>query len=100
MKYENTEWAIQEPVVEADEEDDRLVFQTKRHRWTMPVEKESDDYQDVIELHAKYWHPGTVITISVPTCPECEQEAPWGPDIGMDCDCGFNWRKWWEEEYA
>ena len=76
------------------------IFNTVKHRWSMPIDKEGYDYSEVIELDAKYWHPGTIITISVPECPECGDEAHWGPDIGSNCDCGFNWKSWWEKQYG
>ena len=109
MDYSETLWATQEPVVDVDEDydytdddliNDNYIFITEKHRWTLPIEKEGDDYLDKVEFYAKDWHPGTIITINVPECPRCGDEAPWGPDIGMNCDCGFDWKEWWEKKYA
>ena len=36
---------------------------------------------------------GTVITVSVPVCPECDSDAEL-------CCCGFDWHEWAEVEFS
>ena len=54
---------------------------------------QDEDFSEPIELALEQFPPGTKITITVPCCPDCEE-------IQETCDCGFDWKKWAEEQYS
>lgn len=56
-------------------------------------DKQDDNFGEDIKLTLEGFPPGTKISITVPCCPEC------GVQSDM-CDCGFDWKKWAEEQYS
>lgn len=60
-------------------------------------DRESDSLPQLL-IDAKRWPPGTKIKIEVPCCPECGLDAEFKNESG-NCECGFNWVEWVEEQY-
>ena len=53
-----------------------------------------------LKLKADSYPPGTVLTLSVPTCPTCGTSAAEPHFRGLrDCECGFNWSEWADAKY-
>lgn len=79
-----------------------------RPRWMTSYPKEGDEEDgEVLELKidARRVPPGTRVTIEIPCCPECGEVADMREPKGRarkwpNCQCGFSWSKWAQEEYA
>lgn len=56
-------------------------------------DKEGEENSDDIVLDPKTFPPGTRVTVSFPTCPECSE-------IQETCECGFDWDKWVLDTYS
>jgi len=53
---------------------------------------ESEDRDDIV-LSPVHFPAGTRVTIEVPVCPECDEEAEC-------CSCGFDWDAWIIDTYS
>jgi hypothetical protein len=60
-----------------------------------------------LTLDARFFPPGTVVSIEEPTCPKCEetrepniQKGKYHPGFAAKCRCGFNWDDWTGNEYS
>lgn len=70
--------------------------------------KGDKDWVDVLELDARHFPPGTIVTIQEPECPECgtRRDVSVNPEslgeviIEAKCDCGFDWEAWTQGEYS
>lgn len=54
---------------------------------------DSDTSRGPIALDPKAFPPGTKVTVEIPVCPECDCHPE-------NCQCGFDWKQWAEEQYA
>lgn len=59
-------------------------------------DRDSSDLKEVV-LGCGHFPAGTIVTVSVPVCPKCHQDADMCTD---DEACDFDWRIWAEEQYA
>lgn len=55
--------------------------------------------EEVIVFDVKRWPVGTKIQVQVPCCPNCHLDAEHQNDEG-ECECGFDWKNWAEEQYS
>lgn len=60
-------------------------------------DRDSDDSADDIVLGCANFPAGTIVTVSVPVCPKCDQDAEM---CAMDKGCDFDWKAWTEEKYG
>jgi hypothetical protein len=56
-------------------------------------DKQGGPIGNTITLSAMTFPAGTKVKIFVPACPQCNETSE-------TCECGFDWRKWAEEQYA
>lgn len=99
VEYIEVMWAEQHPDVYDGPRCDQI-----RHDWHLGEIGGKDGMtggNDVIELKADTFPPGTKVVISVPLCPGCGDSADLGHHAGKGvCDCGFDWNEWARDEYA
>lgn len=53
---------------------------------------------DTLTLAAEHFPAGTKISISVPVCPNCGDDAQSAD--GTKCQCGFDWEEWARDKYS
>jgi hypothetical protein len=61
-----------------------------------------------LEIPARSMPPGSRVTIEVPVCPKCGDPADMNVGSGEtpdfkewpDCQCGFSWKKWAEDNFS
>lgn len=84
-----------------------------RPRWEgyCDGDKEGGEFDGPIILDPTYFPPGTKVTVEVPICPECGEPADVSWSLGEggtqspgghveNCECGFDWRVWTENEFS
>jgi len=79
-----------------------------RPRWMTSYPKHGDEeYGEVLKLEIDAYQvpPGTRVIIEVPVCPKCGDPADMNEPRRRqrkwpNCDCGFSWSKWTEEQYS
>jgi len=103
-EWRETMWAEMKPDCYGGEGCDEIV-----PGWATYAEgdKQGGDGEAALELAARTFPPGTKVTISEPTCPQCgdlrEPIFPIpaeGPLYAGPCDCGFDWDAWVLEQYS
>lgn len=55
-------------------------------------DKQDDNSEESLVLDIKTLPIGTKVVVSMPVCPECDQDREC-------CDCGFDWDKWTIDKY-
>ena len=75
-------------------------------RWVGGGEGDKDGPSDVgetVQLAASTFPPGTVISVLVPVCPDCDHSADHAFDVGTGvmskCACGHDWPLWVKERF-
>ena len=63
--------------------------------WNVYAEgdKQDDTISEALQLAPNTFPAGTIVSISVPVCPECDM------DVEVCC-CGFDWKAWTLEQYS
>jgi len=56
-------------------------------------DKQDEDSEEDISLSVKDLPPGTRVIVTAPICPDCLLTSE-------DCNCGFAWKQWIENEYS
>lgn len=99
-----TMWFEQSPDCYGGKTCDQIV-----PRWHCYADGDKDsDYQyEPLRLDARSFPPGTKITVTEPTCPDCGETrslkfpAPKRGSLFMDkCSCGFDWNGWTLDQYS
>ena len=91
-------WAEQTPDVYDGPDCDQ-----HRPLWLVSAEGDKDSpspQSEPLELKAEHFPAGTKVVVSVPGCPNCDEGAGSGHDVGADCECGFSWRRWTGEQFS
>jgi hypothetical protein len=70
-------------------------------------DKEGDFQHEPLSLDARFYPPGTKITIEEPICPKCEEsrepnyeDGKYLPGFVPKCRCGFDWDIWVGNEFS
>lgn len=80
-----------------------------RPRWRVYADgdKDSNHQDEPLTLDASFHPPGTVIVVTEPTCPNCEEtrspnykNGKYLPGFASRCRCGFNWDEWVANEFS
>ena len=103
INYSEIGWAEMHPDLYDGESCDQV-----KPQWNSSMEgdKNSEEGIEVIDYPALAYPPGTKITISIPCCPKCGNPADSNSIMPgeryeiSDCDCGFNWNNWTDEQYS
>ena len=94
VTYDKSEWIENIPNMYSGEKGNEMQARWYNCFYT-------SDYWETFEmLNARNFHPGTIISIQEPECPECGNICPSGDDIGSDCECGFSWQEWIEHQFS
>lgn len=90
LKMQEIAWVTQSPDCYGGDTCDQI-----ESRWDsyFDGDKDSECSKDDIILDPKTFPPGTMITISVPECPECQESVE-------TCCCGFDWNAWVLDTYS
>jgi hypothetical protein len=92
MDYKEIGRAEMSPFVYGGEKADEHV-----PRWIGSFEGDMDEGEvgekGVIMLDSKTFPAGTRVIVMVPECPSCTHQV----EI---CNCGFDWKKWADEQYS
>lgn len=102
LEHHETMWAEMQPNMYGGETCDQPVPQWRGYTLD---DKEDEGGMEKLELAARTFPPGTLVTITVPLCPQCKQ---WTADYALNqqtgemgkCECGFDWPNWAGEEYS
>lgn len=99
LRYYEIMHAYQHPDVYAGPNCDQ-----HRPRWIGSTDGDKDGDGEIgnrrghIVLNPNTFPAGTRISVSVPCCPNCGDDAD-SADRGK-CQCGFDWKAWAANEYA
>jgi len=99
LKYHEIMRAEQKPDVYAGKD-----CNTHKPRWIGSGSGDKEGPTDVgnrkghIVLVPSAFPAGTRIAISVPCCPECDEDAD-SAYLGK-CQCGFDWKQWADTEFS
>lgn len=67
-------------------------------RWFVCTEgDQSGSHEDDITFKSSDYPAGTKITVEIPQCPKCQQDAEMCKD---DKNCSFDWNEWTENKYS
>lgn len=86
-------WAVMAPDVYGGESCEEVI-----PRWLAYAEGDMDSgYEENIVLDAKYFPPGTKISVLEPCCPKCSQVSEF---CRSDESCDFDWDTWALDQYS
>ena len=94
MEYQEIMWAEVKPDVYGGDKCDEVI-----PRWEAYADgdMDSDTFDHLLEFCCKTLPAGAKVTVSVPCCPECQQQVEMcQPDEG----CDFDWDEWVQDEYS
>lgn len=93
LEYRDVMWAEMKPDVYDGDKCDQV-----RPRWWAYADGDMDgDFIEKIDIDCKHFPAGTKISVSVPCCPKCHQDADM---CESDDGCDFDWKHLVECEYS
>lgn len=89
MKFQEIAWAEMKP----DLYDGKTCDQVKP-QWSYFCDgEEGEEGLTQLTLAATTFPPGTKVVISIPKCPDCNENCE-------TCTCGFDWDGWRDNQYS
>ena len=69
-----------------------------RPRWWAYADGDMDgDFINTLDFDAKQFPAGTMVVLSLPVCPKCDQTVEL---CEHDDHCDFDWEEWVQNEYS